>query len=118
MLTRRLLAICALAIGGFVAAGDVAAAGKDRPITRYWQCDNGRTVTINFHPWRPREEAWLTYVGNRVEVHRVSTPSGIGYDDKAGKVKWREQGQQAQLVFEGLVDTPLPCKLTPKPAKK
>jgi hypothetical protein len=103
---------CALLCG---AAGTFAA-GKDRPINRVWKCDNARTVTINFHPRRPREEAWLTYAGRRVEVQRVPTASGIGYADKDGKLKWRETGDAAVFEFPELLPAPINCQLT-RPAK-
>jgi membrane-bound inhibitor of C-type lysozyme len=84
---------------------------QPRPITREWTCDNGRTVLVNYHPRRIREPAWLTYLGNRVEVTRKRVASGIAATSADGKVTWREQGKSAELEFDGLLDHALHCEL-------
>jgi membrane-bound inhibitor of C-type lysozyme len=83
---------------------------KDRPITSTWECDNGRTVLFNAHPRRPREEAWVTYLGNRVEVHLTRSAGGARFASKDGKVTWQTSGAEATLEFAGLLDQPLSCR--------
>ena len=83
---------------------------QPKPITREWNCTNGRTVLVNYHPRRIGEPAWLTYLGNRIEVARKRVPSGIAATSSDGKVNWHEQGNTAQLEFEGLLDQPLQCE--------
>ena len=52
------------------------AQAKSRPITREWQCDNGRIVLVNYHPRRIREPAWLTYLGNYNGKVRFTVDAG------------------------------------------
>ena len=94
-----------------------AKVGKDRPITREWKCENGRILLLNFNPRRPREEAWLTYGGNRAEVQRVRVASGVAYASKDGKVKWHEQGEDGVVEYAGVIDQPVLCTFV-KPTKK
>ena len=92
---------------------------QPKPITREWICDNGRTVSVNYHPRRINEPAWLTYLGNRIEVARTRVDAGIVATSADGKVNWHEKGKSADLEFAGLLDQPLHCELkTPnKPGK-
>jgi len=91
---------------------------QPKPITREWNCTNGRTVLINYHPRRIGEPAWLTYLGNRIEVTRKKVASGIAATSNDGKVNWHEQGNAAQLEFEGLLDQPLQCEAKSGAANK
>ncbi len=86
---------------------------KPKPITREWQCDNGRVVRVNYHPRRIREPAWLTYLGNRVEIARVRVGRDIVANSADGRIRWRESGDAATLEYAGLLDAPLAC--IPKP---
>ncbi len=86
---------------------------KPKPITREWQCDNGRVVRVNYHPRRIREPAWLTYLGNRVEIARVRVDKSIVATSADGRIHWRESGESATLEYAGLLDAPLAC--IPKP---
>lgn len=117
---RRRFAAVAL-LGALAAAAPVAAQtkpGQPRPITREWTCANGRIVLVNYHPRRIREPAWLTYLGNRIEVTRKRVETGIAAMSTDGKVNWHERGNAAQLEFEGLLDQPLQCEArSGKPAK-
>jgi len=84
---------------------------QSKPITRTWNCTNGRVVFVNYHPRRMLEPAWLTYLGNRIEVARKRVDSGIAATSADGKVNWHEKGNSAELEFEGLLDQPLHCEL-------
>ncbi len=111
MTSWRLLVIAAIA--GFSAASALAQnTGPLKPITTEWECDNGRVVLFNFHPRRAREEAWVTYIGNRVEVRL----SGARYASSDGKVTWQTKGDDATLEFAGLLEQPLACKKKSKSA--
>lgn len=91
---------------------------KPRPITRVWQCENGRAVLVNYHPRRIREPAWLTYLGNRVEITRVRVDRSIVATSADGKIHWTESADRAALEYAGLLDAPLACFPKPKsPAK-
>ena len=83
---------------------------QPKPITREWNCDNGRVVLVNYHPRRIAEPAWLTYLGNRIEVTRKRVASGIAATSADGKVNWHEKGDSALLEFAGLLDEPLRCE--------
>ena len=83
---------------------------QPKPITREWTCENGRIVLVNYHPRRIREPAWLTYLGNRIEIARTRVDAGISGASADGKVNWYEKGNTAQLEFEGLLDQPLRCE--------
>ncbi|HUL63904.1 MAG TPA: hypothetical protein VLW55_04750 [Burkholderiaceae bacterium] len=83
---------------------------QPKPITREWTCTNGRIVSVNYHPKRIVEPAWITYLGNRVEVTRKKVASGIAATSADGKVNWHEKGNSAQLEFAGLLDEPLSCE--------
>jgi hypothetical protein len=83
---------------------------QPKPITREWNCTNGRVVQVNYHPRRMYEPAWLTYLGNRIEVSRKKVASGIAATSADGKVNWHEQGNSAELEFAGLLDAPLHCE--------
>lgn len=112
-MTRTALYLLAAALAA--AAGASLAQGnppKQRAITKHWQCENGREVTINYHPYRIREPAWLTYLGNRHEVARKRVDKGIAASTPDGKVQWHEIGSNAMLQYAGLVDQPMSCSLT------
>jgi hypothetical protein len=109
---HRLAAAAAIVAATPLLAAD-GRVGKERPITREWTCANGRIVLINFHPRRPKEEAWLTYLGNRVAVTRQPVASGIAYASADGKVRWHEKGNDGNLEFAGLLDAPLACSRKP-----
>ena len=83
---------------------------QPKPITREWNCTNGRVVLVNYHPRRMNEPAWLTYLGNRIEVARKRVASGIAAESADGKVNWHEKGNAAELEFAGLLDEPLHCE--------
>jgi hypothetical protein len=91
---------------------------QSKPITREWTCDNGRIVLVNYHPRRIAEPAWLTYLGNRVEVTRKRVASGIAASSADGKVNWHETGNSAELEFEGLLDQPLHCETKSPPVRR
>jgi membrane-bound inhibitor of C-type lysozyme len=91
---------------------------QQKPITREWTCDNGRIVLVNYHPRRIREPAWLTYLGNRVEVTRKRVESGLAATSADGKVNWHEKGNSAELEFAGLLDQPLHCEAKPTKTTK
>ncbi len=118
-MTARPLAfalIAALAVAASVAAQ--AQTRKPKPITREWTCDNGRIVLVNYHPRRIREPAWLTYLGNRIEVARKRVDKGIAAASADGKVNWHETGNSAELEFQGLLDQPLHCEAKPEASGK
>ena len=81
-----------------------------KPITREWNCTNGRSVLVNYHPKKIAEPAWLTYLGNRIEVTRKRVASGIAAESADGKVNWHEKGNEALLEYAGLLDEPLHCE--------
>ncbi len=112
-----MLAIAAALASAAAMAQAPARVGQDRPITRQWKCENGRELLLNFNPIRPKEEAWLTYAGNRVEVHRVHKSAGIAYASKDGKVKLHEEGDEGIVEFAGIADKPVRCSRI-KPARK
>jgi hypothetical protein len=95
---------------GLAQPPDAAAVGRDRPLTSTWLCENERSVLLNTHPRRPSEEAWLTYGGTRVAVERVRHTSEVAYVGAGDRVKWIEQGNEAMLTFEGLLDRPIVCR--------
>lgn len=110
------LALAAVACAALAAAQTSFAQNapaKTRPITRQWQCENGRVVLVNYHPRRIREPAWLTYLGNRVEIARVRAGRDIVATSADGKIHWKESAGRATLEYAGLLDAPLSC--TPKP---
>lgn len=88
---------------------------QPKPIIREWHCDNGRTVQVNYHPRRMGEPAWLTYLGNRIEIARTRVDAGVAASSADGRVSWQETGNDAKLEFVGLLDRPLHCES--KPAK-
>lgn len=87
---------------------------KARPITHEWQCDNGRVVLVNDHPRRIREPAWLTYLGNRIQIARVRVGQSIVATSADGKIRWSESADRATLEYAGLLDAPLACVRSPK----
>jgi len=92
--------------------------GKDRPITQQWTCETGRSLQLNFNPRRMREEAWLTYGGNRAEVYRLPGVERT-YASKDGKVKWTEGRDEGTVEFGGVADRPVVCvRVKPEPNKK
>ena len=95
-----------------------AKAQQPKPITREWNCTNGRVVSVNYHPKKIAEPAWITYLGNRVEVTRKKVASGIAATSADGKVNWYEKGNSAQLEFAGLLDEPLTCEAKAATAAK
>jgi hypothetical protein len=101
-------------------AAHAQAAGKrpqQKPITREWTCDNGRVVLVNYHPRRIREPAWLTYMGNRIEIARARVDRGIAAASADNKVRWVETGNEANLEYDGLLDQPLRCESKRDPMK-
>lgn len=117
--TAVLCGVALAVVGVADAATKPARVGKDRPITRQWKCETGRELLLNFNPRRTREEAWLTYGGNRAEVYRVRSASGVAYASKDGKVKWHEKGEEGIVEFAGVIDKPVQCTFVkPQPAKK
>lgn len=110
------VALAALACAALAAAQTSFAQSnpaKPRPITREWRCENGRVVLVNYHPRRIREPAWLTYLGNRVEIARVRVDKSIVATSADGRIHWRESGAAATLEYAGLLDAPL--ARVPKP---
>jgi hypothetical protein len=107
---RLLLACLVAAMGAGALPLASFAQAKQKPITREWHCDNGRIVLVNYHPRRIREPAWLTYLGNRIEVSRKRVDKGIAATSGDGKVNWHEQGNSAELEFAGLLDQALHCE--------
>jgi hypothetical protein len=112
-IARSAVVLGALAAAAASAAGAVAPP-KQRPLTEHWSCENSRTVDINYHPRREREPAWITYLGNRVEVRRKRAPDGNTFASKDGKVSWTEDGSVGALQYEGLLDAPVACRKTNK----
>ena len=114
--------LAAVALVVLLVPGDLPRAqtkqAQPKPITREWTCENGRIVLVNYHPRRIREPAWLTYLGNRIEVTRKRDDAGIAATSADGKVSWHERGNAAQLEFAGLLDQPLQCEAKAKPAGK
>jgi hypothetical protein len=107
----------ALALAAAGLAADVQAATpppKQRPLTENWTCENDRVVAINYHPRKERVPAWITYLGNRVEVRRKRAPEGNTYASKDGKVSWQESAGTGTLHYEGLLDTPVACRKADK----
>ncbi len=117
---KRALPIALLAVACALASAARAAEPpkKNKPITREWTCDNGRVVLVNYHPIRIREPAWLTYLGNRVEVQRKRVDKGFAATTADGKVNWYENGNSAELEYQGLLDAPLHCEAKAPAAKK
>jgi hypothetical protein len=109
LLVRATLAAVLLAAAGGALAQ--SAGKKNTPITRQWECANGRVVTINYHPFRIKEPAWLTYFGNRHEVSRKRVDQGIAASSADGKVQWHEIGSNAMLQYAGLLEQPISCSL-------
>ena len=87
---------------------------KQRPLTENWTCENDRIVAINYHPRKERVPAWITYLGNRVEVRRKRAPDGNTYASADGKVSWQEDASIGTLHYEGLLDTPVACRKAEK----
>ena len=110
-LTCRALLLC-VALAATPPAG---AASKQRALTENWTCENNRVVDINYHPRRERVPAWITYLGNRVEVQRKRLPDGNTFASKDGKVSWTEDDGVGTLTFEGLLDAPVACRKSTKP---
>jgi hypothetical protein len=106
-----------------LAAGTAAASNTatSRSFTSEWQCEKGRTLLINAHPVRPREEAWLTYAGKRVEVllQAMAKDAPQRFASKDGKVVWARLNDTSMLQFAGLTEQPLACSLksTTQPKK-
>lgn len=109
--------LLALALFTAAAAHAQAQRPQQKPITREWNCDNGRNVMVNYHPRRIREPAWLTYMGNRIEIARARVDAGIAAASADNKVRWVETGNQANLEFDGLLDQPLRCESKKDPMK-
>jgi hypothetical protein len=107
---RRPTVAALLALACAVPAPGADAARKPRPLTEHWICENNRTVDINYHPRRERVPAWITYLGNRVEVRRKRAPDGNTFASKDGKVSWTEDDGVGTLQFEGLLDAPVACR--------
>jgi hypothetical protein len=111
----RTAAVPALLTGLALAAGTAVASNTatSRSFTSEWQCENGRMLLINAHPTRPREEAWLTYAGKRVEVVLQATTKDAPqrFASKDGKVVWARLNDTSMLQFAGLTEQPLACSL-------
>jgi hypothetical protein len=120
-MTRTLLCLALLAAAGSALAQKSNTA-PTRSFTTEWACDNGRKLLINAHPRRPREEAHITYIGNRVEVFLKGPVAEGRYVSKDGKVEWTldpKHRNEGRLKFDGLPDTPVTCvRIDPEPAKK
>jgi membrane-bound inhibitor of C-type lysozyme len=106
-----LAALLSAVLSGNSAAVPPAQVGKDRPITREWKCENGRVLLLNSNPRRSRKLAWVTYGGNRAQVYRVPSASGIAYASKDGTVKWHEKGDEGTVEYVGVTDAPVACRL-------
>ncbi len=116
-LGRRELRAAAATLLAFalpIISADAANTVPSRTFTSEWQCDNGRKVLFNAHPLRPKEEAWVTYIGNRAQV-AVSGKNPNRYQSKDEKVAWEMGGESATLVFRDLLTEPLKCKRIKKP---
>ena len=96
--------------GGMAQPPEPAAVGRDRPLTSTWLCEDERSVLINAHPRRRKEEAWLTYAGTRVAVERKAVASGVKFASRNGKVRWHEIGDEATLEFTELRAEPMKCR--------
>jgi len=118
MIGVALAAVLCAALATAQASFEQSRPAKPRPITREWQCDNGRVVLVNYHPRRIREPAWLTYLGNRVEITRVRVDKSIVATSADGKVHCNESADRATLEYAGLLDAPLGCVPKPKSPTK
>ena len=105
----------ALLIVALAATAPSHAATKQRPLTEHWSCENSRVVDINYHPRRERVPAWITYLGNRIEVRRKRAPDGNTFSSTDGKVSWTEDDGVGTLQYEGLLDAPVTCRKSTKP---
>lgn len=104
----------AFVIVALAAAAPAGAASKQRPLTEHWACENNRVVDINYHPRRERVPAWITYLGNRIEVRRKRAPDGNTFASTDGKVSWTEDDGVGTLRYEGLLDAPVACRKSAK----
>ena len=104
----------AIVFVALAAALPSAAAPRQRALTEHWTCENDRVVDINYHPRRERVPAWITYLGNRVEVQRKRAPDGNTFTSKDGKVSWTEDDGVGTLQYEGLLDAPVACRRSAK----
>lgn len=93
-----------------------------RSFTTEWTCDNGRKLLINAHPRRPREEAHISYTGNRIEVRLQGPVAGGRYASADGKVIWQidpTDRNRGELSYTGLLPQPVSCtRNDPVPTKK
>lgn len=119
LVRHGLLALVALCAQSAVASNTA----NTRSFTSEWQCDNGRSLLVNAHPARPREDAWLTYAGQRIEVslqpvslQPVSPQPGTKdeaqrFASNDGKVVWARQKNSSMLQFKGVLEQPVACTL-------
>ncbi len=108
-------AVIAVASGAALAQSNT---GTTRSFTSEWQCENGRSLFFNAHPRRPREEAHIRYIGNRIEV-RLQGPVKEGrYVSADGKVVWQTTGNEAVFSFDGMLPQPVTCSRVVAPTPK
>lgn len=93
-----------------------------RAFTTEFACDNGRMLTVNAHPRRPREVTHIMYVGNRIEM-KLQGPAAEGrYIGREGQVEWTwspTNRSEGRLRFDGMPDTPVTCiRKDPEPKSK
>lgn len=89
-----------------------------RSFTSEWQCENGRSLFFNAHPRRPREEAHIRYVGDRIEVRLQGSVKESRYVSQDGKVTWQVSGNEATFGYAGILPQPIACTRVVPPAKK
>ena len=109
----RPIAVPLLALSGLPLAADAQSnTAPTRSFTTEWRCANGRSLLVNAHPRRPREDLYLRYAGNRVELRLAGRLAERRYASADGKVSWTLDAQRATgtLTFEPLLDAPLRCK--------
>ena len=102
-------------------AADASNTSPTRTFTTEWMCDNGRLLRINVNPRETSGPAWLTYLGERVEMSGKPAASGVRYESEDGKVSWHSKGNEGQLTFDALLSEPITCKLKsdrPEKARK
>lgn len=120
MTTRPTMSLLAAAVIAVASGAALAQSntGNTRSFTSEWQCENGRSLFFNAHPRRPREEAHIRYIGNRIEV-RLQGPVKDGrYVSADGKVAWQTTGNEAVFSFEGLLPQPITCSRVVAPTTK
>ena len=117
MILLRAIALSA----ALLATADASNTAPTRTFTTEWICDNGRLLRFNGNPREPSGPAWLTYLGERVEMSGKPAASGVRYESEDGKITWHSKGSEGQLTFETLLSEPMTCKLKsdrPEKARK